>query len=246
MTRRYYVPDLLEQHGSLALSDEEARHAARVMRLQPGDALELFDGQGHQADAVVLHIDKRSCTVQFEPAALVDREPRLHSHLLIALPKPERAKEMAERLCELGVGEITPVSCQHTQRPPTRNLLEKLRRTMVESCKQSTRNIVPALNDCIGFEQAAELAKDNPPLAAWIAHPGGQELLGIDLAERSSNTEKPPSGRQSVLALIGPEGGFTDQEMQMASEMGWTNVGLGKRIYRVETAAVVIQTMLSR
>ena len=246
MTRRYFAPDLLEQHGTLALSDDEARHAARVMRLQPGDSLELFDGAGNQADAIVLHIDKRSCTVQFEPATEVNREPHVHSHLLIALPKPERAKEMAERLCELGVGEITPVSCQRTQRPPTQHLLEKLRRTMIESCKQSTHNVVPVLNDCVEFARAVDLVKEQRPLVAWIAHPGGQDLLEIDLAATQSSAADSVNGREQALALIGPEGGFTDEETQLACQTGWTKVGLGQRIYRVETAAVVIQTVLSR
>ncbi|MCA9138265.1 MAG: 16S rRNA (uracil(1498)-N(3))-methyltransferase [Planctomycetales bacterium] len=233
MTRRYYAPELSPAGGLIQLSDEEAGHAARVMRAQIGDSIQLFDGCGNQADATVHSIDKRHCAVFASPPQAIDREPACRSHFGIAFPKPERAKEMIERLTELGVHRITPITCDRTQRPPTDALLTKMRRIVIESCKQCERNHLMAIDRPVNFDEFVCRPLEG---ARWIAHPDGQ-LLDSVTANRAPD--------QQATVLIGPEGGFTDDEVNLAKDMGFAPVGLGKRIYRIETAACAIAAFLS-
>ncbi|MCO8121973.1 16S rRNA (uracil(1498)-N(3))-methyltransferase [Stieleria sp. TO1_6] len=233
MTRRYYVPELPAAGGPVDLSDEEARHAARVMRAESGDEITLFDGRGNESLAVIQAIDKRHCCVSAAAPQLVDREPSREIHLGIALPKPERAKELIERLSELGVKRVTPLVCQRTQRRPTNSLLEKLRRIVIESCKQSERNVLMEISTPVPLEKLCERPFSG---VRWLAHPGGGSP--VEAASTLGETE-------TVTALIGPEGGFAEEETDLAIGSGYQAIGLGKRIYRIETAATAIATILS-
>lgn len=233
MTRRYYAPDLPPSGGLIVLGEDEARHAARVMRAQVGDEIVLFDGRGHQSEATIRSIDKRNCAVQADAPVLVNLEPTCLSHFGIAFPKPDRAKELIERLTELGVNRVTPLVCERTQRPPTDSLLIKLRRIVIESCKQCERNVLMTIDGAISMTEFIGEASGD---VRWIAHPDGCEF-------RSAVQEALESSSASVL--IGPEGGFTDNEVALSIESGFQKVGLGKRIYRVETAASVIAATLA-
>ncbi|PAY21203.1 16S rRNA methyltransferase [Rhodopirellula sp. SM50] len=234
MTRRYYAPDLAPGGGLVPLSDDEAGHAARVMRAKVGDVITLFDGCGHESEASIVSIDKRKCVVEAAAAVAIDREPKCRTQLGIALPKPERCKEMIERLTELGVHRVTPLVCQRTQRPPTDSLLTKLRRIVIESSKQCERNVLMTIDAPIPMEAFLAESRDG---TGWIAHPDGRPIhtatSGIDTAA-------------GIRALIGPEGGFTDEEVQAAVDSGYEPIGLGARIYRVETAACVVAAHLAR
>lgn len=232
MTRRYYVPDLPLGGGPVDLPDTEAQHAARVMRAAVGDPLTLFDGRGNEAVAVIEAIAKRRCTVVSDPAVAISRELERPLQLGIALPKPDRAKEMVERLTELGVARITPLVCERTQRPPTASLIEKLYRVVIEASKQCERNVLMRIDDPIRFDEYSEFDFHGQRL---IAHPDG-----VSIAELTTSVDD----ANGWSALIGPEGGFTDGEVAAAVDRGFAKVGLGKRIYRVETAACAIATFL--
>lgn len=233
MTRRYYAPDLSPVGGPLQLSDEEASHAARVMRARVGDSIELFDGRGNQADATIQSIDKRNCVVTASAPRAIDREPARQLHFGIAFPKPERAKEMIERLTELGVHQITPIVCQRTQRGPTDSVLSKLRRIVVESSKQCERNLLMTIDDPLPFSTYVGDPREG---ASWIAHPTGHSIQSMLVSL---------GNEARVNVLIGPEGGFSDDEVQLAMDSGYEPAGLGKRIYRIETAATVVAALLS-
>ena len=236
MTRRYFVPDLPVGGGQVSLSDEEASHAARVMRAKVGDRVELFDGKGTQADATIDAIDRRSCSLQVSNTREVNRELKTRIELLIAFPKPERAKEMIERLTEIGVQRIVPVVCEHTQRPPSDSLLTKLRRIVIESSKQCGRNHLMQIDSAQTFESATdEVQLGSAASIRLIAHQSGEEFSTI-----------PKDGFDNATVLIGPEGGFTVDEIKFATARGFSPVGLGTRIYRTETAATVMAALLSQ
>ncbi|MFG0289926.1 MAG: RsmE family RNA methyltransferase [Rhodopirellula sp. JB044] len=272
MTRRYYAPDLLTQQPLVELPSEEATHAARVMRVQVDDEVELFDGKGNQAVATVNFVDRRQCVCRSEKPEVVDREPSVYLELAIALPKPDRAKEMIERLTELGVARVQPLVCERTQRPPADSLLGKLERIVIESCKQSGRNqlmsIAPVMKfrkwiesgsslqaegiaqteKSIGEEDSRE--EDSPGESGepqWdvrlIAMPGGESLVDL-MAGLKEPSRQNSWGRVKVQCAIGPEGGFSDEELSACVDAGMSSIDLGKRILRVETAACVIASRL--
>lgn len=239
MTRRYYAPELPLEGGFVPLPGAEAQHASRVMRAAVGDSLVLFDGLGHEAAAVVASIDKRNCTVSAESAAAVDRELSWGLHMGIAMPKPDRAKEMVERLTELGVTRLTPVVCERTQRPPSASLIGKLQRAVIEASKQCGRNVLMRIDAPIALDAFVDTDMAGRRM---IAHPGGAEL-SCESATRADKSST-DAASQDTLVLIGPEGGFTDEEVDSAKSSGFHAVGLGKRIYRIETAACAIAVRL--
>lgn len=232
MTRRYYHPNLPPNGGSVTLGESESQHAIRVMRVKVGDEIVLFDGKAMQAGATVSEVTRRDCHCSVLAAEHIDREPTNKLHLAVALPKPDRAKELIERLTELGVATVTPIVAERTQRPPSPSLMDKLRRGVIEACKQSERNVLMQIADPTSLEDYLETA--GSVSTKWIAHPNGDFINDVSI---EANSE--------FAALIGPEGGWSDQEVAGAIQAGYKKLGLGKRIYRIETAAVVIAAKLA-
>lgn len=262
MTRRYYVPDLQTQAPVVQLPDEEASHASRVMRVQTGDRIELFDGCGHQADAEVVSVSKRECVVRCDPIEDVDREPSIAVDLAIGLPKPDRAKEMIERLTELGVARVFPIVFERTQRPPKENFLDKLRRIVIESCKQSGRNVLMTIESPIDFVSFTETLaassatsdEEDPQSRQWswqrvlVAMPDSPPLSATDVeltgVGQTNTGQSGLNDRPRTLALIGPEGGLSEAEHQRCVDVGAESIGLGRRILRIETAAAIVAARL--
>lgn len=230
MTRRYYVPDLPARGGPVSLPDAEAQHAVRVMRLQVGDEIELFDGRGNQSQAVVHSIRRNQCDCDAAPVSQISREPSRIIDLGLALPKPDRARELLERLTELGVRSVTPLSAERSQRPPSDSLLEKLNRTVVEACKQSGRNHLLEIRETM---RADEFFATGQGIIALIAHPHAESIRMDSVAKQGA-----------IVAAVGPEGGWTDDEFELAKRSGFLPLHLGQRIYRIETAAIAIAASL--
>ncbi len=231
MTRRYYVSDLPSNGGLVPLPTAEAQHALRVMRVSVGDSVILFDGQGRESTARIETTGRNECICTAEAVREVDRELPISLHLAIALPKPDRAREMIERLTEIGVAKVTPLIADRTQRPPSDSLIGKLQRSVIEACKQCERNRLLEIDSAIA---ASGFFQQPHPGRCLIAQPGGNtmELSVSDV-------------RQDLTVAIGPEGGFSEGEVDLALKQGFNSVGLGPRIYRVETAATVVASMVS-
>ncbi|XZE53356.1 RsmE family RNA methyltransferase [Planctomycetaceae bacterium SH139] len=231
MTRRYFVPDLPAQGGLVALPTEEAVHAARVMRVAVGDPVVLFAGDGRQASGEITSVDRRRVFCQVAPASEVSRELRGAITITACLPKGDRAKWMVEKLTELGVANVQPIVTTRSQATPSASTLNKLRKQVIEASKQSGRNQLMTILEPTDFcdhlaaldsQEAFSLKQQ----LRVIAHPGGAPLKSLDLTIQSA-----------VNLFIGPEGGFTDQEVEAASDAGCQAIGLGPTILRVETAA---------
>ncbi len=230
MTRRYFVPDLPTQAASVDLPSPEAHHAIHVMRVAAGDEITLFDGKGHESQATIARVGRSECCCAVQPTAEVDREPTRSIHLGIALPKPDRAREMIERLTELGVKSVTPIVAERTQRPPSDSVIEKLRRGVIEACKQSGRNLLLQIRPT---QTATEFFSQPPCQTRWIAH-RSEVSVGIKSATES----------REITVAIGPEGGWSDEEVGCAAGHEFRSVDLGPRIYRIETAATVVAALL--
>ena len=236
MTRRYFLPDFPPNGVPISLPPPESMHAIKVMRVQVGESFQVFDGRGRQADATVVNVSRNDCQIRLDSPEWVDREPKRKVSLAIAMPKPDRCRELIERLSELGVTRVTPIHAERTQRSPSANLIEKLRRAVIESCKQSNRNVLMEITDPLTLNSYLHDYSNNSDLSLpiqWIAHPDGQPVQSLSI----------PSS-DPVSILIGPEGGWTDQEIANSISAGFQKVGLGKRIYRIETAATYLAARL--
>ena len=217
------LPDVVGER--VTLTGDEASHALGARRLQVGGDIGLFDGQGTAARAVVTAVDRRRHTLE---AKLTDRQrmpnPRPAVHLACALPKGDRAAVLLDMATQLGMVRFTPLVCTRSVVKPGANSRERLRRICLEACKQSRRFYLPEIE---APASPRELARRVPPGNLWVAHP---------------TTDVPAAfiGQQTntLTLLIGPEGGFTPQELAEVMAAGARPFSLGPAILRIETAAV--------
>ena len=221
--------------GHAVLTGDEARHLSRVMRATVGDRVELFDGRGQAWEAEITALTRSQVELALFESAATDVVPsdngsaRRH-HVLtlaVALPKGDRQKWMVEKLTELGATRLIPLKTARGVAEPTPSAISRLSRSVIEACKQCRRNTL------------LEIAE--PQSLAEACDSRGSGTLGLltDPAGRSAG-ELLAQPSTSILALIGPEGGFTPEERQLALDSGFTAIRLGPHILRVETAAVAL------
>ncbi len=237
MTRRYYLPKLPKAGGAVQLDVTEAHHAINVMRVRPNDEIELFDGRGLQATGRVEHVAPRQVSCLVDEAKIVDCENGLQLVLGIAMPKGDRAKELVERLTELGVNRLVPLRCQRSQWGVSDSSFGKWQRTVIEACKQSGRNVLMEIAPEIAATDWFEQNNAAKGFARYIAHPGIRSAGDVGIDDEI---------HAGVMVAIGPEGGFSDDEVTLASNFGWQRLTLGRRIYRIETAAIVAAVRLAK
>ncbi len=227
MSDRYFV-ELPVTSDRAVLTGAEAHHLLHVMRAVPGNRLTLFDGTGWEFEAVVQRAGRAEVEMAIVARQLVDREAAIVLTLGVALPKGERQKWLVEKATELGVARLVPLVTQRAVAQPGENVSNRLRRAVIEASKQCGRNRLMT----IAAPQAWDdfLADNSGVARRLVAHPG----------------EKPRpwsiSG-ETIVAAVGPEGGFSDDELAAAVARGWQPVGLGPRVLRVETAAIALAAL---
>jgi 16S rRNA (uracil1498-N3)-methyltransferase len=225
MADRYYVNSRL-QAGPVTLAGPEAYHLAAVCRARPGDVICLFNGDGAEYPATVIELAKKYVEVRVTGREAPVRELGFRLELAAALPKSDRADVLIEKLTELGVTRFVPLETSRSVVHPRATKIDRLRRAVIEASKQCGRNVLMQIEERTKWTDY--LARDDLPARRFVAHPGGS------IWQRNSG---------DIAIAIGPEGGFTDEEVGAARAAGWQTVGLGPRILRVETAAIALAAL---
>lgn len=225
MADRFFYPDL-PPGGRVTLEGDEAHHLVRVRRLGPGDQVELFDGRGGALAARVGQIGRGTVELTLVGEPLPDRAAPCELTLATAAPKGDRFDWLVEKATELGVTRLVWLRTERSVVDPRSAKLDRLRRAIVEAAKQCGRNRLMRLDGPVPW---ADLLRDPTAPVRLFAHPGGLPASAWPRA----GTDRP-----AILA-VGPEGGFSDREVEAARGAGWQAVDLGRTILRVETAAVV-------
>lgn len=229
MSERFYSANPIRD-TDFELSGDEAHHLEKVMRTPPGAIVVVFDGSGCEFRAEVLSYRKGTAALRTLERREISREGAVSLHLGVALPKGDRQKVLIEKLVELGTTRLTPLISRRGVAQPTDGALARLERSVTEACKQCRRNLRMEIAAPQTWERfAAETAADLR-LLAHVAPPDG--ALPSPLPAPIAGT--------SLVAAVGPEGGWTDEEVAVAVAAGWRIVTLGPRILRVETAAVAL------
>ena len=229
----FYTPDIETSHF---LSEEESAHCVRVLRYDRGDEILLTDGRGTTYHARITNPHPRHCEFEILSQEKQEKTHNIYLHVAIAPTKNiERLEWMVEKCTEIGVDEITPLLCRFSERKNLRN--DRLEKIILSAAKQSLTPYLPKLNPLTDFATLMETygdeamrRKGEETMDKFIAHCYKDEKRELKDALRKG---------RDVLILIGPEGDFSEQEVEMAIKEGFVPVGLGRSRLRTETAGVV-------
>ncbi|MBI5450474.1 MAG: 16S rRNA (uracil(1498)-N(3))-methyltransferase [Gammaproteobacteria bacterium] len=228
-TIRIYVNDTLENGRTVALGDSAATHVTRVLRLRPGDAITLFNGQGGEFPSTIAEVSKRGVTVLIGAPIDHDTESPLAITLAQGISRGERMDFCLQKATELGVSRVVPLLTQRCNVQLNGDRLERRLQhwhgILVAACEQCGRNRIPELLPVMELDQWLQQAARPAALRLVLHHRGAQPL----------SSHRPA---QSVELLIGPEGGLEEAEISAATSEGYIATRLGPRILRTETAAV--------
>jgi 16S rRNA (uracil1498-N3)-methyltransferase len=233
-TIRIYQPGHYERGQSVALSDAQRLHVGVVLRMRVGDPLILFCGDDREFLALITSIDKKNVVVEIQAVHDVSRESSRAIHLAQAISKGDRMEWVIQKAVELGVASITPLLTEHcVVRLDASRLAKKQAQWQAiaeAACEQSGRNRVPLIHEACTLE--AYLLK-TPAVIKLILHPK---------ATKSWSDFRFNEGE--VALLIGPEGGFSEAEVEQALQQGFDLLSLGPRVLRTETAAIAALSVL--
>ncbi len=222
------------QGETLPLSDDAFGHAVRVLRLKTGDEITLFNGTSEEFSATLTDVGKKKANVTVNTVTVINNESPLNIHLGQGISRGDRMDFTLQKSVELGVQTITPLFTERCGVKLSGERLakkvEQWQKIVVSACEQSGRCIVPEVKAPITIDE-------------WLAQESSALKLNLHpKAEHSIMTL--PVENKKVRLLIGPEGGLSDEEIEKASQANFTDVLLGPRILRTETAALTAITAL--
>lgn len=226
------------------LTDAEAHHLLHVMRAKVGETITLFDGSGVEYVAEITRLARSSVEARVVTTQEVDRELPREVVIGVALPKGDRQRWLVEKLVELGVARCIPLVTRRGVAQPEGGTLEKLRRAVIEASKQCGRNRLLTIDSPLEWSQFVAAAPSDS--LRFVAHPPSlwpttHLSAGITAAELGAELVANRTSR--CWFAVGPEGGFSDDEIREAITTNWRPMGLGARILRVETAAVALASL---
>ncbi len=210
---------------------EESKHIVKVLRKKENDILQITNGKGYLFEAKIIDANPKKCKAQI--TSTEKTIPRLHSlHLAVAPTKMnDRFEWFLEKATEIGVNEITPILCEHSERKVIKP--ERLEKVLQSAMKQSLQTFLPKLNPLTSYE---DFLKNVTGDLKFIAHCEDEEKAEL---KRRLAADK------DVVILIGPEGDFSSNEIQLAYDTGFTPVSLGRNRLRTETAAIYACTVVA-
>jgi len=222
----FYTPNIQTHHGAFILSEEESKHAVRVLRLSVGEELQLVDGKGGRYTAAITDAHPKRTVLEILSVVVEHAARPYYLHVAIAPTKSmDRMEWFLEKATEGGVDEVTPIICDHSERTAVKP--ERLHNVAVAAMKQSQRAYLPKINPAIRY---VDFLKRELSGKRFIAHCAAGEKW------RLSQRLQPG---ESAIVLIGPEGDFSTAEIDAAIRMGFIPMTLGHARLRTETAALM-------
>jgi 16S rRNA (uracil1498-N3)-methyltransferase len=231
----FFVEQLVPPGQSLVLNEEQSKHIVQVLRIQKQEEILLTDGKGIKAQTIVTDDHRKRCEVKI---ISVEKEEEQISKVSIGISLIKNAARFEwflEKATEIGVHEIIPLICERTEKEKFR--LERMQNILISAMLQSQQCWLPVLHSPTLFEKVIENNKDGEKFIAHCLHAQKQQLSF--LVHHSSFTIY-----HSSLILIGPEGDFTEKEIQFALDKNFKPVALGNTRLRTETAGLVAAAIL--
>lgn len=219
----FYTPDI---QVSNELPEEEAQHCTRVLRLNIGDEITLTDGKGNFYQAEITAATNKRCQVAIKETRYQEPLWPCHLHIAMAPTKNmDRNEWFAEKATEIGLDELTFLNCRFSERKVIKT--ERISKILVSAIKQSLKARLPKLNEMTDFHTFIQ--QDFK----------GQKFIAHCYEGEKKQLKEALTPGEDALVLIGPEGDFSEEEVQKAIEHGFVPISLGKSRLRTETAALV-------
>jgi 16S rRNA (uracil1498-N3)-methyltransferase len=231
---RIYTPQFLNENTSIDLDSGAANHVGKVLRMQAGRSLKLFNGEGpFHFEAVIEHSDRKHVSVSIQNKISSQNESPLSIHVGQALSKGDKMELVIQKCVELGVTEITPLWTENCDvKLNTERMEKKLQQwqgIIISACEQCGRDVLPKLNPVAKLQDWIQQVDGD---LKWVLDPRG-------------NAEAPHQNQvTSTVVAVGPEGGLSQEEIQMACSNGFNGKLIGPRVLRTETAALTAVTLL--
>jgi 16S rRNA (uracil1498-N3)-methyltransferase len=208
------------------LPPEESKHAVKVLRLSEGDSIAITNGIGDIFTAKIVFAHQKNCEIKVLETQHFD-QPKHRIHMAVAPTKlNDRYEWMVEKMTEMGVDEITPIICEHSERKILKT--DRLHRICISAVKQSWKAYAPIINEPVKFADFVQRTDFDQKMIAHCQGGCGSDVHLKNIAKRESN----------IVVMIGPEGDFSENEVNTAEAHHWTKVGLGSARLRTETAGL--------
>jgi len=235
---RFYVPF----HAGLKnlwIDSSESHHIVHVKRLKIGDPIIVFNGMGDECDAEIEEIKDNRVKVKINQQKTISKENRVGIDIAFAIPKGKRSHLLIQKGTELGARKLIPTNYARSVaklKDDCSAKIEKWQKIAIEASKQCGRNTITEIGKVVDFDNVLKTV-DSYDLLLFACNQSDSSNLKNTLQEHP----KP----NSIVSFIGPEGGFTSNEIEMAEKAGCKFVSLGQRTLRVETAAIAVSAILS-
>lgn len=228
----FYIESFDPASGSLVLDEDTSRHVVQVLRMKESEKLNLTDGQGNLLTAGIADAHKKHCSVNIINSQFTPRHSRKISIAISLLKNTSRFEWFLEKATEIGVSGIIPLICGRTEKQKFR--YERMKGICISAMLQSQQTWLPILQEPVRFEDLIIWKLENSQ--KLIAHclEDNKQTLNNHLISKSSNQ----------LIIVGPEGDFTESEIELALQQSFIPVSLGETRLRTETAGVVAITIL--
>ncbi len=238
--RHFYIEPAALKKPVIAIEGSEARHIKNVLRLKPGDGIRLFDGQGFEYEADIQRLPANRVEIRITREFPATSESPVQIAVAQALLKEKKMDRLLRHLCELGITQWVPfISERSVPRPDAGRSAARegrWKKIVKESCKQCQRARLPKIEKMMSFEKVLQYGKSCDLKIVFFEH------KSAPLHSLISPSLRPVP--QKTLLILGPEGGFSDREIERAEADGYVVAGLGPRILRAETAAIAACTLI--
>ncbi|MCF8304761.1 MAG: 16S rRNA (uracil(1498)-N(3))-methyltransferase [Bacteroidales bacterium] len=222
----FFAPELNPQLKEYVLDELESRHCVKVLRMKTGDILHLTDGRGHLYVGRLTDDHIKKCRVEIEEVQQEQDKRDFHLHIAVAPTKNiNRFEWFLEKATEIGIDEITPLLCEHSERKHIKP--DRLERILSGAMKQSLKTCLPKLNPMVKLNEF--VSQDF----------SGQKFIAYVEKHQPDSLQNWYKQKGDVLILIGPEGDFSPGEVQLAMDHGFEPINLGPNRLRTETAALI-------
>jgi 16S rRNA (uracil1498-N3)-methyltransferase len=237
--RHFYIEPEMAANPAVTLDGTQAHHLRDVLRLNPGDHLKLFDGTGHEYDAVIQALSASKAELVITGKRSIVMESPLRLVIAQAFLKGKKMDKVLPPLCELGMTQWIPFFAERSVPYPDEKRLagrlERWEKIARESFKQCGRSVLPQITAPVSFDEMLRLGPDcELKYIFWEEQFRDHPQKGVAAPHPVEN---------SIMMVLGPEGGFSRQEVEKANRCGFETAGLGPRILRAETATIAACTL---